>query len=101
LVIATIVLVASIVTGVILSKRKAEKHGLKFWTSSSRQLITNLAVPLVAGGIFVLIMLFTGHFGLAAPGTLLFYGLALIHGSSNTFDEIRYLGFSEIILGLI
>jgi len=101
LIIATIVLVASITTGVILSKRKAEKHGLKFWTPSSRMLMTNLAIPLVAGGIFVLIMLFTGHFGLAAPGTLLFYGLALIHGSSNTFDEIRYLGFSEIILGLI
>jgi len=25
----------------------------------------------------------------------------LFLGSSNTYDEIRYLGFSEIILGLI
>jgi hypothetical protein len=38
---------------------------------------------------------------LAAPACLVFYGLALIQGSANTFDEIRYLGFSEIILGLI
>ena len=46
-------------------------------------------------------MLYTGHFVLAAPASLIFYGLALIQGSVNTFDEVRYLGFSEIILGLI
>jgi hypothetical protein len=56
---------------------------------------------LVTGGIFILIMLYTGHFGLAAPASLIFYGLALINASVNTYDEIRYLGFSEIILGLI
>ena len=46
-------------------------------------------------------MLVTGHFGLAAPASLIFYGLALIQASLNTYDEIRYLGFSEIGLGLI
>ena len=101
LVIAALVLVASLTTGILLSNRKAKKHGLKFWTPSSQRLFINLAIPLVCGGIFILIMLFTGHFGLAAPASLIFYGLALIQASSNTFDEIRYLGFSEIILGLI
>jgi len=101
LIIAALVLAASITTGILLSKRKAKKHGLKFWTASSQRLFFNLAIPLVSGGIFILIMLFTGHFGLAAPASLVFYGLALIQASSNTFDEIRYLGFSEIILGLI
>ena len=99
--IAGLVLAASMTTGLLLSIRKAKKHGLKFWTSSSQRLFLNLAIPLVSGGIFILIMLFTGHFGLAAPASLIFYGLALIQASSNTFDEIRYLGFSEIILGLI
>jgi magnesium-transporting ATPase (P-type) len=101
LLIAALVLVASLTTGLLLSKRKAKKHGLKFWTSASQRLFLNLAIPLISGGIFILIMLFTGHFGLAAPASLVFYGLALIQASSNTFDEIRYLGFSEIILGLI
>jgi hypothetical protein len=64
-------------------------------------LATNVAIPLITGGVFILIMLYNGHFGLAAPASLIFYGLALIQGSSNTFDEIRYLGFCEIILGLI
>jgi uncharacterized membrane protein HdeD (DUF308 family) len=38
---------------------------------------------------------------MVAPACLVFYGLALIQASSNTYDEIRYLGFCEIILGLI
>jgi hypothetical protein len=44
--------------------------------------------------------LYTSHYGIAAPACLLFYGLALIQASSNTYDEVRYLGFTEIILGL-
>jgi hypothetical protein len=46
-------------------------------------------------------MLYTGHYGLAAPASLIFYGLALIQGSSNTYDEVRYLGFCEIAIGLV
>lgn len=99
--IAMLVLGASIFTGLWLSKKKADKHGVKLWTSASRSLVYNLAIPLATGGIFILIILLTGHFGLAAPASLIFYGLALIQGSSNTFDEVRYLGYSEIILGLI
>lgn len=101
LLIAGTVLLASLATGLLLSNQKAKKHGLKFWTSSSHRLFTNLAIPLVAGGIFILSMLYNGHFGIAAPACLIFYGLALIQASSNTFDEIRYLGFCEIFLGLI
>lgn len=99
--IACAVLIASIATGLLLSSKKAKKHGLKLWNSASKQLVTNMLIPLVSGGIFILIILYTGHFGLAAPACLVFYGIALIQGSSNTVDEVRYLGFSEIILGLI
>ena len=99
--IAAAVLSASLTTGLLLSNRKAKKHGLKFWTASSRLLLINLSIPLISGGLFILILLYQGQYGLAAPASLLFYGLALIQGSSNTFDEIRYLGFCEIILGLI
>jgi len=99
--IAGLVLVASISTGVWLSARKAKKYGVKLWTPTSRTLLLNMLVPLTAGGVFILIMLFTGHFGLAAPACLLFYGLALIQASANTYQEIRYLGFCEIVLGLV
>lgn len=99
--IAALVLGASLSTGLWLSGKKAHKHGVKLWTTASRRLVYNLAIPLASGGVFILIILYTGHFGLAAPASLIFYGLALIQGSSNTFDEVRYLGYSEIILGLI
>ncbi len=99
--IAAAVLFASLTTGLLLSNRKAKRHGLKFWTASSRLLLVNLSIPLISGGLFILILLYQGQYGLAAPASLLFYGLALIQGSSNTFDEIRYLGFCEIILGLV
>jgi predicted lysophospholipase L1 biosynthesis ABC-type transport system permease subunit len=99
--IAAVVLAASILTGVWLSQKKAKKYGLKLWTPTSRTLLTNMIVPLAAGGVFILIMLFTGHFGLAAPACLIFYGLALIQASANTYQEIRYLGFCEIVLGLV
>jgi hypothetical protein len=99
--IAALVLAASLITGLWLSNVKARKHGLKLWTGASKKLVINMAIPLITGGLFIIIVLSTGHFGLAAPASLIFYGLALIHGSSNTYDEIRYLGFSEIVLGLI
>ena len=99
--VATVVLIASISSGLWLSRRKAKKQGISLWSPASRVLLMNLGVPLVAGGIFILIMLYTGHFGLAAPSCLIFYGIALIQGSSNTYEEVRYLGFCEIMLGLI
>lgn len=99
--IAAVVLVASISTGLWLSKKKAAKHGVSLWSATSRRLAVALAIPLITGGLFILIILYTGHYGLAAPACLIFYGLALIQASPNTVDEVRYLGFSEITLGLI
>jgi hypothetical protein len=99
--IAILVLVASLATGFYLSNKKAKKHGVRFWSPASKRLFLNLSIPLITGGLFIIIVLATGHYGLAAPASLIFYGLALIQCSSNTFDEIRYLGYSEIVLGLI
>jgi len=98
---AAVVLVASLATGFWLTHKKTLKHNTQLWTPASKLFMQKMSLPLVTGGLFVLIMLYTGHFGLAAPACLIFYGLALIHGSSNTVDEIRYLGFCEIGLGLI
>ena len=101
LALAAMVLIASLSTGIILSQRKAKKLNQKFWNSTSKKLVVNLAIPLVTGGLFILIILYNGHFGLAAPACLIFYGLALLQASGNTFDEVRYLGYTEIVIGLI
>lgn len=99
--IALLVLTASLITGYLMARKKAKKHGTEVWNSTSKRLVINLAIPLVSGGIFVLILLLSGHYGIAAPACLLFYGLALINASQHLFDEVRYLGYSEIILGLV
>jgi uncharacterized membrane protein HdeD (DUF308 family) len=99
--IACVVLGSSVTTGLWLTQRKTLQQNTKLWTPASKLLLQKISIPLITGELFTLVMLYTGHFGLAAPSCLRFYGLALIHGSTNTLDEIRYLGFSEIILGLI
>lgn len=99
--IAVSVLLLSLTTGYAFSMRKARKSGTSVWTKSSKQLLVSLLIPLTTGGLLILILVYRGYFGIVAPSFLIFYGLALIYASQHTFREIRYLGFSEILLGLL
>jgi hypothetical protein len=98
--IAASVLAASLVTGWFFSYRKAKKLNTKMWDSTSKRLLINLAVPLSIGGFFTLIMVDYGYYNLIAASVLLFYGLALVNASSNLYDEVRYLGYCELIVGV-
>jgi hypothetical protein len=100
-IVAACVLIASLLVGTLLTMRNSKKRGIKVWDSTAKRLLINLAIPLVTGGLFCLIMLYHGDIGLIAPATLIFYGLALINASKYTFNDIRYLGILEIILGLV
>lgn len=109
---AAIVLVLSISFAVFFTTRKAKKQGLPLWDGKAFRMIAHMAVPLAAGGIFCLTLMYHalktsdytfGYqlFALVAPSTLLFYGFALLNASHFTLDEIKWLGVSEIILGLL
>ena len=100
-ILAIVILILAIGTAVVLSLQKSRKNGEKIWNSSARRLIINMAIPLVTGGIFILILISKGLFGFLAPATLLFYGLALVNASKFTFEEIKSLGMAQIILGLL
>lgn len=91
----------SIVTGIILTTRKAKKDGAKIWDSSSRRLIINFLIPLIAGGLYILIILKNQKFGQTGGLMLIFYGLALINASKYSVGDIRQLGIIEVILGLL
>ena len=97
---AAIVLIASISVGTLLTIRNSKRKGIKIWDSTAKRMLINLAIPLVTGGLFCLILLYHAEIGLVAPATLIFYGLALINASKYTFNDIRYLGMCEIGLGL-
>jgi hypothetical protein len=98
---ALVVLGLAIVIGYFFSYRKARKAGQKLMTPSSMKLLSNFLIPLISGGIFCLMLARYGYFGLVAPSMLIFYGLALINGSKYTLDDIRYLGYAELFLGLL
>lgn len=100
-IIATIVLVISVTFGILLTMRESKKNDQHIFGKNSKLLLINLIVPLVAGGIFCLILVYHGLFYLLAPTTLLFYGLALFNCGKYTLGEIKYLGILQIMLGLI
>ncbi|TSJ43884.1 hypothetical protein FO440_06780 [Mucilaginibacter corticis] len=99
--IAAAVLIASVLTGIILSVRKAKRKGQSIWNKTSRELLFHMAVPLVAGGLLIIIFIARGYYGVVAPVSLIFYGLSLVAAGNFTFSGIKSLGLCEIILGLI
>ena len=103
LVLLDLILVAllSILTAIYLTTKKAKKNGAKIWDATSKRLIINFLIPLVVGGIYILIILGHQKYGQTGALMLIFYGLALVNASKYSIGDIRYLGFIEIIIGLI
>ena len=95
------VLAAALISSLYFTSRRAKQNQQKLWDHTSKRLLFNLLVPLMAGGIFILAMLQQDEWRFVAPACLIFYGLALVNASKYTLSEVRYLGFLEIILGLI
>ena len=101
IIIGIIVLLMALGTGIFLTYKKAAKNKESIWDSSSKRLIANFAIPLVAGGIFSIVLIQYGIVGLIAPATLIFYGLALVNASKYTLGDIKYLGLANVIIGLV
>lgn len=95
------VLGLSLVTAIYFTWRKAGKENLPLWDHTAKNLVFNMMIPLLAGGLFILAMLQLNDWRLVAPACLIFYGLALTNGSKYTLSEVRYLGIMEVLLGLI
>jgi len=95
------VLVLAVGTAVLLSARKAQKRGEKIWNGTSRRLLLNMLVPLLTGGILILVSLSKSLTGMLVPLTLIFYGLSLFNVGAVTYRELRSLGIVQIVLGLL
>ncbi|WP_201981438.1 hypothetical protein [Hymenobacter rubidus] len=83
------------------TQRRTHHDGQKLWAAPGRRLAVALAVPLVAGGLFCLRLYVGGDAAMVVPGLMVFYGLALLNASKYTLDEIRWLGLTQIGLGLL
>lgn len=99
--IASGVLIASVFTCLILTANKAKRKGQSIWGKTSKQLLFQMTVPLAAGGLLVLILLTRHYYGITSPAMLIFYGLALVSASNFTFSDVKYLGLTEVLFGLI
>lgn len=99
--IAALVLILSLITAYILSYRKAKRRGETLINATSKRVFWNFAIPMLTGGILSFLLLKNEYYGLLAPITLIFYGLACVNISKYTFGDVRYLGITEIILGLL
>ena len=95
-----VILILSIATAAYFSRQSALKKREKAWNATSRKLIQSMAVPLVTGGLLMLVFLIRGPIQMILPVSLLFYGLALFNAGSFTYREVRWMGLAQIVLGL-
>ncbi|MCU0449470.1 MAG: hypothetical protein MUC97_06430 [Bernardetiaceae bacterium] len=98
---ALVVLLVAVAGNYYFTVRRAKKHGQSVWTPAALRVGVNLAIPLAAGGLFGLAMLYHGYLNLVAPATLVFYGLGVINASKYTLGSVRWLGLAEVVLGLV
>ncbi|MEX0985851.1 MAG: hypothetical protein WD052_00145 [Bacteroidales bacterium] len=97
---AVIVLMLALISAVYFSWKKAKTLGEKIWSPVIKRLLFHITVPLAAGGLLSLILIWQNHVNLVAPLTLIFYGTALLNAGKYTNREVIWLGMAEIITGL-
>ena len=99
--IAVVVFIAALVSAFLFTYLRSRKTGVPVWGVSAQRLMWNTMLPLATGGVVIIRLLQVGSYGLVAPCCLVFYGLALVNGSKYTLGEVRWLGYGQIVLGLI
>lgn len=98
---ALTVLLVALAGGFFFTWRKTRLQGGSVWNSASRRMLLQITIPMATGATFALRLLYDGQELYVAPVCLAFYGLALINGSKYTLSDIKYLGFTEVLLGCI
>lgn len=92
---------SALISAFIFTWIKSKKEGIPVWGNSSKRVLFSVGLPMVVGGLFLFRLLDFGTFGLVAPACLIFYGLGLVNAAKYTLSEIKYLGYTEIVLGII
>jgi len=96
-----ITFIAALVSAFVFTWVRSRKNGVTLWDRTVQRLFWNVALPMVVGGLVILRAMDYGYYDFVAPGCLIFYGLALVNASKYTLGEIRYLGYGQLILGII
>ena len=92
----------SLLTVFFFAYIKSKKHQLRFaYDKRMGQMLLDFFIPLVIGGVLSIVLVMQQHFGLTSSIMLIFYGLALVNCSHYTYPIFRYLGYVELVLGII
>jgi hypothetical protein len=98
---AVVVLTLALGISLWFSRRMAKKKGLPIWNQTAKHLVTELAIPLFAGGAFCVALLLNKTYNLLSAVMLTFYGLALVNASKFAVKEVRHLGLTQLVIGLL
>ncbi|PUZ28830.1 hypothetical protein DCC81_04935 [Chitinophaga parva] len=101
LILAGVIVILAFGAGFYFTWRKANREGASLWDATSRKMAMNMIVTLGSSGLFLLGCIYHHYDVTIGPACLVFYGLALINVSKYTVRDVRYLGLTEIALGLI
>lgn len=101
LLIAIATFATAFITSFLFTYLRSKKTGIPLWGTTTLRLFWNIVIPLAAAGLFLFRSMQLEQYELIAPGCLIFYGLALVNASKYTLGEVRYLGYGQIILGII
>jgi len=99
--IATLTFIAAFTLASFFTFLKSRKEGVAIWGATARRLMWNTILPLACGGFLIWHLIENDEYGMVAPASLIFYGLALVNGSKYTMGEVRWLGYGEIVLGIV
>lgn len=100
-IVAILVLIGAVSSGLYFSARKAKKSNSKLWMPVTMQITKDVSVPLITGGVFCIILIYQHATHLIAASMLIFYGLSLIAAGARTYRDIKILGACDILLGLL
>ena len=98
---AVCVVIVAIGAGILPTMARAKKKKQNIFNPTAYRMFANFLIPIFTGGLFCILLLNYSLFGLIVPSMLIFYGLALVNASHYTINDIRYLGYIQIALGLI
>ena len=93
--------IAAFITAFFFTYQRSKKSNVPIWGTTARRVMINVVIPMAAGGIFLYAMMQNGIYDFVAPGCLIFYGLGVVNASKYTLHETRYLGYAEVLLGLV
>jgi hypothetical protein len=98
---ALAILALALVSAWTMSKTKSKKTSQKFWTSASKRFWQALFIPVFLGGLFSFALVHEHTFQLIPAAMLCFYGLGLVSASHFTLGEIKKLGFTQLVFGVL